>query len=100
MSNSRDILSILLQEFNQLKTWTSRKKDLKYQIKKEVDRLKLNKFVASKSRFNLSRFGQTRTVEAIDLVNYLESIPRSQKIQLICLEPEHCVYFWIAVKEV
>jgi hypothetical protein len=96
----KDYLSLLLLEFDLLKTWTARKKILKKEIKMEVDRLQLQKIAINKNKFQLSRFGQTKIVDSTELINDFNSPLLSQKIQLICLEPEHCVFFWIAVREV
>ena len=96
----RDYLSLLLLEFDLLKTWTARKKCLKREIKMEVDRLQLIKIVATKNKFQLSRFGQTKIVDSTELNNGFNLPVLSKKIQLICLEPEHCVFFWIAAREV
>ena len=95
----RDYLSFLLVEFDILKTWTARKKFLKKEIKMEVDRLQLIKIVANKNKFQLSRFGQTKIVDSAKLDTSFNFPTQSKKIQLICLEPEHCVFFWIAARE-
>lgn len=97
---NNDALTLLLQDFDSLKTWTTRKKHLKKEIKKEIDRLHLHKIVLSKSKFHLSRFGQTKIINTAELTNYLDFPLRAKKIQLICLEPDHCVFFWTALRDV
>lgn len=94
-----DHLSLLLEEINNLKTWTKRKQDLKSQILMEIDRLKLKQIVLSKSKSQLSRFGQTKIIETSESPIDLSLIVRSKKVKMICLENEHCTYFRIALRE-
>lgn len=96
-----EYLSKLLLEFNEIKTWTKRKRTLKHQILEEVDRLNLPKKVINKNTFQLSRFGQTKNFDpnepASDFDSYID-VKKSN--QLICLGQEHCVFYWIAIREV
>lgn len=100
-NKSDEYLSTLLIEFNEINTWTKRKKTLKHQILEEVHRLNLPKTVANKNKFQLSRFGQTKILYPTESASELDSYVDSQKSkQLICLGLEHCVYYWIAIREV
>ena len=94
-----DHLSVMLEELNQLKTWTKRKKTLKSQILMEVDRLNLKSMAISKSKFQLSRFGQSKIIEASELSTDLSLLFGSKKVEMICLDNEHCVYYRIALRE-
>ncbi len=96
-----EYLSKLLLEFNQIKTWTKRKKTLKHLILEEVDRLNLPKTVVNKNAFQLSRFGQTKNFKPNESILELDSyIDAKKSKQLICLGLEHCVFYWIAIREV
>lgn len=100
-SKKDEYLSKLLLEFNEIKTWTKRKKTLKQQILEEVDRLNLPKTVANKNTFQLSRFGQTKNFSPNESSSELDSFIDAKKSkQLICLGQEHCVFYWIAIREV
>ncbi len=99
-SISHDYLTGLLTEFNLINTWTKQKKLLKEEIVREIDALKLEKIVANKSKYQLSKFGQKRIIRVEESSTELRSLVKSQKVELICLGAEHCVYYWIALREV
>ncbi len=96
---NNDYLSVKLDEFNNILTWTKNKRTLKVQILNEVDRLNLIKIVVSKNKFQLKNFGQTKIIDKNKLNIELDFPFKSKKIQLICLGQEHCVYRWIAIRE-
>ena len=100
---NNDHLSVMLDEFNMILTWTKDKKTLKTQILSEVDRLNLKKIVVSKKKFQLNSFGQSKIIDTnklnIDMDLNLDLLSNAKKIQLICLDQEHCVYRWIAIRE-
>ena len=74
---------------------------LKNEILVEIDRLNLVKIVANKQKFRLSRFGQTINLDSNTSHSELEpSIDSNKSKQLICLGQEHCVFYWIAIREV
>ncbi len=100
-NKNNECLSKLLLEFNQIKTWTKRKKTLKHLILEEVDRLNLPKTVVNKNTFQLSRFGQTKNIAPNESASDLDSYLGSKKSkQLICIGLEHCVFYWIAIRDV
>jgi hypothetical protein len=94
-----DHLSVMLDEFKKIKTWTKNKKTLKSKIITEILKLKLQIITTSKSEFHLTKFGQTKILKKSESIKNINSHTKSKKIQLICLGQEHCVYYRIAIRD-
>jgi hypothetical protein len=93
-------LDELLIKFNEVKTWTKEKKDLKNKVIRKIKEDNLYIFIENKNLFRLTKFGQSRKVSNQALSHLRSDNFKAKEIELICMGQEHCDYMYIAAKEI
>jgi len=90
----------LLDQFNTISTWTKEKKRLKNKVIENIQKEKLYVFVGSKHLFKMTRFGEIRKIFSKELSFLKPKTFKAKEVELVCMGQEHCVYIYIAVREI